>query len=157
MILALASRHADLTDPDLTSNGAGLRVSHNVGFGIPDAGYAIDLAQRWIHRPPLAEQRITATASIAIPDDGLRVTVTGTSTVPAHLASIPGTPSLGAYADTPTAALPLVDIGLATPPVTTNLQGKAALIERDHLFIEKIETRQRRSRLCHHLQQRRNH
>jgi subtilisin family serine protease/subtilisin-like proprotein convertase family protein len=140
LVLALASRHADPLDPDLAINGAGLRVSHNVGFGIPDAGYAIDLARRWIHRPPLAEQRITATASVSIPDDGLRVTVTGTSAVPSHLASIPGTPSLGAYADAPTAALPLVDIGLATPPVTTNLQDKAALIERGtHLFIEKIE------------------
>ena len=140
MILALASRHADQVDPDLTSNGAGLRVSHNVGFGIPDAGYAIDLARRWNHRPPLVEQRIPATAAIPIPDDGLRVAITGTSAVPTQLASIPGTPSLGAYADAPTAALPLVDIGLASPPVTTNLQGKAALIERgSHFFIDKIE------------------
>jgi subtilisin family serine protease/subtilisin-like proprotein convertase family protein len=140
MILALASRHADPLDPGLTSNGAGLRVSHNVGFGIPDAGYAIDLARRWNHRPPLVEQRIPATVSIPIPDDGLRVAITGTSAVPSQLASIPGTPSLGAFADAPTAALPLVDIGLATPPVTTNLQGKAALIERgSHFFIDKIE------------------
>jgi subtilisin family serine protease/subtilisin-like proprotein convertase family protein len=140
MILALASRHADQLDPDLTSNGAGLRVSHNVGFGIPDAGYAIDLARRWNHRPPLVEQRIPATVSINIPDDGLRVAITGTSAVPSQLASIPGTPSLGAFAAAPTAALPLVDIGLASPPVTTDLQGKAALIERgSHFFIDKIE------------------
>ena len=140
LILALASRHFDQFDPDLTSNGAGLRVSHNVGFGIPDAGYAIDLARRWFERPPLVEQRIPATAAIPIPDDGLRVAITGTSAVPTQLASIPGTPSLGAFADAPTAALPLVDIGLASPPVTTNLQGKAALIERgSHYFIDKIE------------------
>ena len=140
LILALASRQFDESDPDLTYNGAGLRVSHNTGFGVPDAGYAVDLARHWVNRPPLTELRFSANLLMPIPDDGLRVTVTGEIPVPPGMVTIPGTPSLGAHADTPTAALPLVDIGLASPPVTTNLQGKAALIQRGtHLFIEKIE------------------
>jgi len=31
-ILLLSARHFDLADPDLQTNGAGLRVSHNLGF-----------------------------------------------------------------------------------------------------------------------------
>src|SRR5690606_12359166 len=34
-ILIQSARHTDLSDPDLTTNGAGFVVSHNVGFGIP--------------------------------------------------------------------------------------------------------------------------
>ena len=140
LILALSARHFDLADPGLALNGAGLRVSHNVGFGVADAGHAVDLARRWMNRPPLTEQRLSATLADPIPDDGVRIVVTGTNAVPANIAVIPGTPSLGVYADTPTASLPLVDIGLASPPVTANLEGKAALIERGtHLFIEKID------------------
>jgi len=40
-ILILSSRHFDLADPDLRTNGAGFRFSHNVGFGVPDAGRAV--------------------------------------------------------------------------------------------------------------------
>ncbi|MCL4178784.1 MAG: S8 family serine peptidase [Verrucomicrobia bacterium] len=139
LILALASRHFDETDPDLAANGAGLRVSHNAGFGVPDAGFALDLARRWVNRPPLTQLSYPALLQSPIPDDGLRVSVTGDNPVPQNLATIPGTPSLGVHADAPTLVLPLVDIGLATPPVTVNLSGKAALIQRGtHLFIDKI-------------------
>jgi subtilisin family serine protease/subtilisin-like proprotein convertase family protein len=140
LILVLSSRHFDEADPDLVVNGAGLRVSHNAGFGVPDAGYAVELARRWINRPPLTELKFSAAPLMAIADDGLRVAITGTSSVPSNIASIPGTPSLGVYADHPTAALPLIDIGLASPPVSADLRGKAALIQRGtYLFIEKIE------------------
>ncbi len=47
-ILILSSRHYDYADPDLTTNGAGFLVSHNVGFGVPDAGVAVNLARNWI-------------------------------------------------------------------------------------------------------------
>ena len=53
-ILILAARHYDFADPDLRPNGAGFLVSHNVGFGVPDAGEAVRLAQIWSHRPPAA-------------------------------------------------------------------------------------------------------
>ena len=137
-ILILASRHFDLADPDLTTNGAGLRVSHNVGFGVPDAGQAVWLARGWSNRPPLTHIILTKTNSAAIPDDGLRLLISGDG-VPVNLASIRTLPGTGPHADTPTAMLPLVDVGLATNPITANLTNKAALIERGtNLFPDKI-------------------
>src|SRR5207245_1262729 len=112
-ILIFASRHFDLADPDLVINGAGFQVSHNAGFGVPDAGVAVSLAQTWINRPPLTSVTITATNPAAIPDDGLRVLVTGDG-VPANLASVRTLPGLGPHADTPTPMLPLVDFGFGT-------------------------------------------
>src|SRR5439155_6356381 len=61
--------------------------------------------------------------------DGLRLLITGNG-VPANLTSIRTLPGTGPHADTPTAMLPLVDVGLATNPITANLTNKAALIER---------------------------
>ncbi len=137
-ILTLASRHFDLADPDVVTNGAGFRVSHNVGFGVPDAGQAVWLARGWSNRPPLTRITLTATNVAAIPDDGLRVLITGDG-VPANLASIRTLPGTGPHADTPTALLPLVDVGLATNPITANLTNKAALIERGtNLIPDKI-------------------
>jgi subtilisin family serine protease/subtilisin-like proprotein convertase family protein len=128
-ILILSSRHYDFADPDLSPNGAGFLVSHNVGFGLPDAGQAVQLARSWSNRPPLTNVILTSTTAQAIPDDGLRLLITGTD-IPGHLASIRTLPGTGPHADVPTAALPLVDVGLATNTITTNLANKAALIER---------------------------
>ena len=64
-ILALASRHIYLEDNEIVTNGAGLRISPNVGFGIPDAGMAVRMAKAWI---PLPEpQRLVWTNSISEP------------------------------------------------------------------------------------------
>jgi subtilisin family serine protease len=128
-IIALSARQFDLADPDLCTNGAGLVVSHNVGFGIPDAGQAVWLAGLWSNRPPLTIFSITNSTVVPVPDEGLRVEVTG-SGVPSDLVSIQCFPTLGPHADQPTAALSLVDIGLATNLPTTNLAGKGALILR---------------------------
>jgi subtilisin family serine protease/subtilisin-like proprotein convertase family protein len=128
-ILILSSRHYDFADPDLSTNGAGLLVSHNVGFGLPDASQAVQLARSWSNRPPLTNISVTTTVQQAIPDDGLRVLITGTD-IPVSLASIRTLPGTGPHADLPTAALPLVDVGLATNTITANLTNKAALIER---------------------------
>ena len=137
-ILILASRHFDLADPDVVTNGAGFRVSHNVGFGVPDAGQAVSLARGWSNRPPATSVTLTATNTAAIPDDGLRLLITGNG-VPANLTSIRTLPGTGPHADTPTAMLPLVDVGLATNPITANLTNKAALIERGtNNFADKI-------------------
>jgi len=137
-ILILASRHFDLADPDVVTNGAGFRVSHNVGFGVPDAGQAISLARGWSNRPPATSVTLAATNTAAIPDDGLRLLITGNG-VPSNLASIRTLPGTGPHADTPTAMLPLVDVGLATNPITANLTNKAALIERGtNNFADKI-------------------
>jgi subtilisin-like proprotein convertase family protein/subtilisin family serine protease len=133
-ILVLSARHIDLADPDLVTNGAGLLVSHNLGFGIPDAGVAVNLARHWTKRPPQMSVTITNSVLTAIPDDGLRVLVNGASVPP-----IRTLPSTGVHADTPTPALPLVYVGLATNPIALNLTNKGALIERGtNDFSEKI-------------------
>jgi subtilisin family serine protease/subtilisin-like proprotein convertase family protein len=128
-ILILSSRHYDFADPDLSMNGAGFLVSHNVAFGLPDAGQAVQLARSWSNRPPLTNITLTSTTLQAIPDDGLRVLITGDD-IPANLASIRTLPGTGPHADVPTAILPLVDVGLATNTISANLTNKAALIER---------------------------
>lgn len=157
-ILILSARHCDTNDPDLIANGAGLMVSHNTGFGIPDAGTAVSLACSWPNRPPLARIAFTNSESRPIPDDGLRVRVLD-PLAPASLQAVRCLPSFGPHADRPTAALPLVFVGLATntiiadpPPAASgtagvvivpghisgskSLQGKAALIERGVSFFE---------------------
>ena len=137
-ILLLASRHFDFVDPDLTTNGAGFRVIHNVGFGVPDAGVAVNLARNWTNRPPLTYVTLTSSDPLAIPDDGLRVLVTGND-VPPNLASIHTLPGLGPHADTPTAILPLVDFGFGTTASGFNLTNKGALIQRGtNTFSDKI-------------------
>jgi subtilisin family serine protease/subtilisin-like proprotein convertase family protein len=139
-ILILSARHFDLADPDVRTNGAGLRFSHNVGFGVPDAGQAVALAQRWSNRPPLTTVTYGTNSVRSIPDNALRVLITGTN-VPANLASIPPyTPCIGPHVDSPTAILPLVDVGLASLPITTNLAGRAALIQRGgNTFEQKVQ------------------
>jgi subtilisin-like proprotein convertase family protein/subtilisin family serine protease len=127
-ILVLSARHFDLADPDLVTNGAGFRVSHNDGFGVPDAGVAVNLARTWPLRPPLTNLTFSSSLPSAIPDDGLRLVITGPG-VPANLTSIQTLPSLGPHADSPTPALPLVDFGYGTN-AGMNLTNKAALIQR---------------------------
>ncbi len=132
-ILILSARHFDLADPDLKTNGAGFRVSHNVGFGVPDAGQAVALARTWVNRPPETNLTDTDADVQSIPDDGLHLLMTNSDPqqpVPSNLASIPSTPGMGPHADAPTAMLPLVDVGLATNQITVDLTGKAALIQR---------------------------
>jgi len=138
-ILIFSARHFDLSDPDVKLNSAGFQVSHNVGFGVPNAGWAVALAAAWTNRP--APTTVTAVSGVpqSIPDDGLRVVVTGAS-VPANLLSIPASPGTGPHADSPTASLPLVDVGLSNGPLTNDLTGKAALIQRGGgMFFEKIQ------------------
>jgi subtilisin family serine protease/subtilisin-like proprotein convertase family protein len=137
-VLLLSARQTDPTDPDTTLNGAGLAVNHNTGFGVPDAGQAVVLARAWLNRPPMTSVTVTSLTELAIPDDGLRVVIQGNQ-VPAGLASIPAYPSQGVHPATPTAALPLVDVGQALRPLTNDLTGLAALIQRGtSLFVEKI-------------------
>ena len=152
-ILALSARHYDLADRDLTTNGAGLRVSHNLGFGVPDAGLAVRLAQVWANRPPAVTVTLVSNATQAIPDAGFLVRATGAN-VPVELATIVGLmPAEGLHPedapgevlrpDAPTASLPLVFVGQATSSLTTNLTGKGALIQRgSSTFFEKIQRAQ---------------
>ncbi len=133
-ILVLSSRHYDLTDPSLMTNGAGLLVSHNDGYGVPDSGYALELASGWSNRPPAASFTVVSNFAQVIPDDGLRVVVPN---APSGTISFGMAPSLGAQADAPTPTVPFVYVGGAQTPLTTNLTGKAALIERGGNFFEE--------------------
>ncbi len=138
-ILLQSAHHYDVSDPDLRRNGAGLWVSHNVGYGVPDAGLAVRLAKAWSNHPPLEVVHATNTVRQDIPDDALRV-VCAAPDIPVRFTAIRCLPSLGPHADTPTQALPLVDVGMANEEITVDLHGKGALIERGQsLFVEKIE------------------
>ncbi len=137
-IILLSSRHFDLADPDVKTNGAGLRFSHNVGFGVPDAGTAVDLARNWTNRPARTRVSFTNSTTTAIPDDALRVVCAGTG-ISSTLTNIRCLPSLGPHPDGGTAALPLVYVGQANEELTVDLHGKAALIQRgSSYFYEKI-------------------
>ncbi len=134
-ILILSARHLDLADPDLRTNSAGFRVSHNLGFGLPDAGLAVRLAQAWALRPAQMMVAQTNAEALLIPEKP-SLEIKG---VPGHLFP-DALSSLGpeAVADTP--FLTLIDIGKADGTYTGNLHGKAAFIQRgDIYFYEKIE------------------
>ncbi len=76
-ILALSARHLHRADPDLRTNGAGLGVSENTGFGIPDAGAAVRLARAWIPQAAPRVERVPLATPQPIPDtpsQGLRWT-----------------------------------------------------------------------------------
>lgn len=126
-ILIFSSRQFDFADPDLTTNGAGFRVSHNSGFGVPDAGVAVTLARQWSNRPPATNITFTTTNVGAIPDDGLRLIISGTSLTNNSIRTLPST---GIQPDLPTSILPLVNVGQATNVLAQNLTNKAALIQR---------------------------
>lgn len=129
-IFVLASRQVDYADPDIVTNWAGFIVTHNTGFGVPDAAHAVWLAQLWSNRPPLTTVCMTVSQPVAVPDDGLRVVVTGPG-VPPELRSIRCLPAAGGpHPDMPTAELPLVEIGLATNVPSIDLTNKCALILR---------------------------
>ncbi|MCW5559342.1 MAG: S8 family serine peptidase, partial [Verrucomicrobiae bacterium] len=138
-ILVLSSRHRHLEDPAMKTNGAGFRVSENVGYGMPDAGEAVRIARSWTNLPPPVRVMAESRTRLSILDDALRVSIAGTD-VPSSLLSIQCLPSLGVHPDVPTGARPLVDVGLAGGPISQDLTGKAALIRRgEFLFAQKIE------------------
>lgn len=152
-ILVLSSRHFDFADRDLATNGAGLLVSHNAGFGVPDAGLAVRLAQVWSNRPPATTITLVSNVVKAIPDAGFLLRTTGAG-VPASVNLVTGLmpeeglhpdepPGENLRPDSPTASLPLVFVGQATSALTTNLTGKAALIQRGtSTFAEKVKRAQ---------------
>lgn len=152
-ILVLSSRHFDFADRDLATNGAGLLVSHNAGFGVPDAGLAVRLAQVWSNRPPATTLTLVSNVVRTIPDAGFLMRATGTD-VPVNLNLVTGlmpqeglhpesAPGENLRLDAPTASLPLVFVGQANSALTTNLTGKAALIQRGvSTFSDKLKRAQ---------------
>ena len=149
-ILVLSSRHLDFADRDLATNGAGFAVSHNLGFGVPDAGLAVRLAQAWSNRPPATVLTLVSNVVKAIPDAGFLVRAGGAD-VPVSVNLVAAlmpeeglhpdqAPGENLRPDAPTASLPLVFVGLATSALATNLTGKAALIQRGAAtFYDKLK------------------
>jgi len=129
-ILIHSARHFDLDDPDLRANGAGFLVSHNVGYGIPDAGTAVRLAGLWSNRPPRESLSLRQADAFQIPDAGLGLRVSGVN-LPADLRSIRALPSTGVHPDRPTRSLELVHVGEGLDGSLPDLSDKAALIRRD--------------------------
>jgi hypothetical protein len=131
-ILVHASRHIDKGDPDLRRNGAGYWVNHRVGYGIPDAGEAVRLAETWQNRPAVVQRTFASdiTTNIPIVDASLSVVARALQAVPPIEQTFVAFPSLGPQPDDPTADLPLVDVGLASNPIAQDLTGKGALIQR---------------------------
>lgn len=125
-IFVQAAFQTDLDDPEVHETPAGLRVSHNTGYGLVNGGTALDLATRW--KPVSSAVRITNSIDRVspVPDAALRVEYTGTN-VNGSFAALP---SVGLHVDDATALVPLVYVGQATNRLTTNLTGKAALIQR---------------------------
>lgn len=150
-IMLLSARHYDLADTDMQLNGAGLRITHNIGYGVPDAGEAVRLAQLWPNRPPQQEVRYNAEISspIDIPDLGHIVRATGDG-VASNLFRVQGRfPALSQHPDfdpgewrppnLESASLPVTFVGRATNAISLDLTGRAALIERgDADFIDKL-------------------
>ena len=138
-ILIHSSRHHSSTDPDLSENAAGLKFSHNTGFGLPDAGFAVQLSSLWKPRPESIEIVETRRLNRSIPDGGLELMISGRNT-PSVLKLIPAHPSLGIFADDPTGPLPIALVGEAIQLITKDLSGQAALIKRGGgTFAKKIE------------------
>lgn len=129
-ILLLSAHPFDRSDPDLQPNGAGLLSSHNTGYGVVDAGEAVRLSLRWSNRPPA----VTFTQEVAhlqlpIPDDGLRLEVSGES-VPDSLKSIHTLPGTGPFADSPTLSVPWIFVPDPTNADSfVSLTNAAALME----------------------------
>ncbi|MGC8743456.1 MAG: S8 family serine peptidase [Verrucomicrobiia bacterium] len=137
-ILVLSSKQYDLKDPFLQTNGAGLKVSFNTGYGVPDAGLAARLAAKWSNRPPLKTVSFSITNSIGIPQNGLRLIVNGNN-IPPEMSSIEALAGgLGIRPDKPTAFLKLVYIDQPLQTITNNLTGKAALVASVGSFFEEI-------------------
>lgn len=137
-VLVLAARQLDAADPGIRTNAAGFAFSHNVGFGVPDAGLAVQLARGWTNRPALVGAAGSVQKSVDIPDDGLRVRVTGPD-VPSAIVSIPAYPTDGLHPDDPTLDASLVDVGQASNPILADLTGRGALIQRGvNYFVQKL-------------------
>ena len=106
---------------------------------MPDAGIAVRLARTWKRRPEVEQIRVPSTRIAVVPDQGLRLLVSGES-VPPEVESIIALPSLGRFPDEPTRSLGAFDAGMAVDGIAADLTGQAALIERGEIFFcEKLE------------------
>lgn len=127
-ILLLSAGHYDRTDPALKTNGAGLRVSVNVGFGVPDAGQAVRLALGWSNRPPATRVSVVSTQTLAIPEQPLRVEVFQKNEKKTWFSFSAEPNRLGPRADRPTTVLPLAAFDRAEELSPANARGTYVLL-----------------------------
>ena len=66
-ILIHSSFQPENSDSDVEANGAGFSFSHNTGYGVPDAGFAVELARIWKNRPETVEVSKTKRPNQPIP------------------------------------------------------------------------------------------
>lgn len=138
-VLALSARHADFLDPDLTTNRAGLLVSHNQGFGVPDAGLAVALAKRWVPLPAKQRVRVARNSQLTIPDDSFRLILVGTG-IAADLRNNRVLPSLGLFPNGGTTAVLFDYVGRGNTNLTDGVAGHAVLISGGvNTYADKIQ------------------
>lgn len=139
-ILVQSAQYLDVEDPDTLVNGAGFPVNHNVGYGVPHAGYAITLAQNWVRLPETSTLQYTADIrkGLLIPEEGYILSLSGDS-LPTPI-QIPMTISDTPFANESTPLTDIVDLGTVVSPIQENLEGKIALIQRGGAtFRQKID------------------
>ncbi len=137
-ILLLSATQPNPNDPDVQTNSAGLRVGHNAGFGLLNAGTAVSLAARWTNRPAATSSQTTVEQELPLADGGLSLAVEPVGGGSPNLL-ITALPGLGIHVDQNTAKIPLIYVGDAAQPLAVDLSGKAALIRRGNAsFSDKI-------------------
>ncbi len=137
-ILAMSAKHY-FDDPHTQLNGGGFLVNDNIGFGIPDAGVAVRLAEKWVSRPRHVERRYEKQVILDIDEENFGLAIPGAEGSANLRPWIPGKPSQGPVNDTETLTAPLTFVGLATTTINRDLTGRGALIQRGQIFFkEKI-------------------
>ncbi len=138
-VLALSARHTDFLDPDLTTNRAGLLVSHNQGFGVPDAGLAVALAKRWVRLPSKQRVQVARNSQLTIPDDSFRLILVGTG-IAADLRNTRVLPSMGLFPNGGTTAVQFDYVGLGNTNLPVSVAGHAVMIAGGvNTYADKIQ------------------
>ncbi|MBX3733383.1 MAG: S8 family serine peptidase [Verrucomicrobiae bacterium] len=137
-VLLISARQPHPTAPGVAITGAGLRFSHDLGFGLVDAADAVRVARSWSNRPPPVEVLVEANGTDAIPDGGFRVELEPAS-VGGEPILISGLPGTGVHPEVSTEWLPVVDLGPALEDPPGRLEGHGVLIERGGApFLDKL-------------------
>lgn len=121
------------SQPDMRTNAAGFHVSHNDGFGVPDAGKAVELAVSWPPRPSLESVVVRQTLNQTIPDDGFRFDFINSTGLVANVGSTPGAGMLGLDFSGPVG---IKDFEQGMKPTKGFFHGEAALIQRGGIAFE---------------------
>ena len=135
-VLARSARKNDAANAEWTTNGAGLNINHNYGFGVVDATAAVALAQTW---SPLPAERVYTTAqsapTLAIPDSpaaGISDTITVSGSAIGSIEHITVILSVSDHTSWGDLNVNLVNVGTGT---TSNLAEKHICVNLDALAV----------------------